>query len=615
MSIFNDFPYSNFHGENLDWILSVVKRCNETLNELNNMIASEVATQLKPQMEEFKEYYTTLLKDFEDELKKRADAFEQGVTDELSCYQSQVDDVKSSFEQLKESTEQAIKKYQSDFTELKERFDKLEENNNTFVQVTTASVNALEQSTSDFITESDNRLSEMEDSIKDFTSKAAKDIEDGFTDMTGLITSTSVAIGEHINATTTSLNQHIDDTQDYLEQFITSAAFAVRDKVQREHQETRGVIDTTSVAIGELIKQHDKDAKDKFQEVMDKIDRGDTSAVESLKELTKEITGYKTDTEALITSTSVAIGAGIDDINKNIGTLHDDVAKCGAVIATVTTTIINELRNDLNEINTIVSTASTAITQAIRDEVSDIVLGDITISNVEVEGKIEEARQSIESKLDNLDTSKLETLITTTSVAIGSAIDECCSGMHDVTGQILSQVQQNETQIVAVNGSVSGLGGKIDELKKSVSDSKTKLAAAITEKGIKTAADAAFAEMTSNIKNIPGRTNIPIYFDVIVLRDDSARGARVKIPTGINVPSTTETFKLTSVIVHSDTANNTVYVNIGASLNVQTNPPTSNSYSIGHIYTAPVYINVGLQGSDTYSSGSVQIQGILNPTE
>ena len=183
MSIFNDFPYSNFHGENLDWILSVVKRCNETLNNLNNMIASEVATELKPQMEEFREYYTTLLKDFEEELRKRATEFEAAVNNELSGYQSQVDDVKASFDNLKQETEAAIAKYQSDFTELENKFNELKSNTDNFITLTTATVQAIQTETSDFIKQSTQDINEMQESIKDFVAKTEQDIEGIKTDI------------------------------------------------------------------------------------------------------------------------------------------------------------------------------------------------------------------------------------------------------------------------------------------------------------------------------------------------------------------------------------------------------------------------------------------------
>ena len=470
MSIFNDFPYSNFHGENLDWILSVVKRCNETLNNLNNMIASEVATELKPQMEEFREYYTTLLKDFEEELRKRATEFEAAVNNELSGYQSQVDDVKASFDNLKQETEAAIAKYQSDFTELENKFNELKSNTDNFITLTTATVQAIQTETSDFIKQSTQDINEMQESIKDFVAKTEQDIEgiktdieNGFDDITGLINSTSVAVCNKIK-----------EGNDEIETAVATAGFSVMNRIKESHETTDALITTSStVAMGK-----------RFDEIIGKLDSGDTNVINEINSLSTEIAGYHTET-----------GGKLD-------AMQEKIDECGGLISTITTSILNELGTDLTEIENAISTASTAIAKAIEDKVSDIVLGDITVSNQEVERLVTEKAQEITDKLDNLDTSVLEELITTTSTAIGDKIDECCESMNTITGTILSQVQQNETSITALSGNVSTLSSGVDELKKSVSDSKTALAAAITEKGIETAADAAFNLMVKNIKDI-----------------------------------------------------------------------------------------------------------------
>ncbi len=51
-------------------------------------------------------------------------------------------------------------------------------------------------------------------------------------------------------------------------------------------------------------------------------------------------------------------------------------------------------------------------------------------------------------------------------------------------------------------GALSGLNGSVDELKKSVSDGKSLVASAITDQGVTTAADAAFATLATNIASV-----------------------------------------------------------------------------------------------------------------
>ena len=62
---------------------------------------------------------------------------------------------------------------------------------------------------------------------------------------------------------------------------------------------------------------------------------------------------------------------------------------------------------------------------------------------------------------------------------------------------------------------VTGLQIELDSLKTSVSEGKSLIAVAVTDKGVQTAADATFQQMATNIGNIPlGSDVITGYFDV-----------------------------------------------------------------------------------------------------
>ena len=62
---------------------------------------------------------------------------------------------------------------------------------------------------------------------------------------------------------------------------------------------------------------------------------------------------------------------------------------------------------------------------------------------------------------------------------------------------------------------INGLQTELDNLKTSVSEGKSLIAAAVTDKGVQTAADATFQQMATNIGSIPlGSDVITGYFDV-----------------------------------------------------------------------------------------------------
>lgn len=77
-----------------------------------------------------------------------------------------------------------------------------------------------------------------------------------------------------------------------------------------------------------------------------------------------------------------------------------------------------------------------------------------------------------------------------------------------------------QTKVGAIDGITSDINGEseriaasikcVNRLKKSVSDGKSTIASAITAKGVSTAADATFATMATNIRNIQTSKTYPV---------------------------------------------------------------------------------------------------------
>ena len=110
-----------------------------------------------------------------------------------------------------------------------------------------------------------------------------------------------------------------------------------------------------------------------------------------------------------------------------------------------------------------------------------------------------------------------------------------------------SDVSYNQTnvadELTVINGAIASLSDELDECFQSVSDGKSLVASAITDKGINTTADATFETMANNIANIQAvKTTAP----------------KITIPNDTNYPSFSATVGKTYVvtIVAPGTANN-----------------------------------------------------------
>lgn len=174
------------------------------------------------------------------------------------------------------------------------------------------------------------------------------------------------------------------------------------------------------------------------------------------------------------------------------------------------------------------------------------------------------------------------------------------AALEDAIGSKASEAEfssyKNVTDVLIGNTDISGVGdgtitGAITELKKSAADGKASVASAITAKGVPTAQDATFAELTENISLIGGGGNITL------------AGHPLKTATGYGNVTVTTSFSITDgkkyliiatggeTNLHNSYDSITVELvvdqdTVGFPINsvVQTAPPVSGGMRISNMY-------------------------------
>lgn len=157
---------------------------------------------------------------------------------------------------------------------------------------------------------------------------------------------------------------------------------------------------------------------------------------------------------------------------------------------------------------------------------SDTAHSDIRGSVEDLTSRLNALADSDDTTLDQLseivayikDNRDLIDSITTSKLSVSDIVDNLTSSYID---KPLSANQGNvlKTLIGALNTKVTtsyATKVSVEELKKSVSDGKTLVADAITEKGVETAADATFATMAENIEQIETGSDIILQESVTV---------------------------------------------------------------------------------------------------
>lgn len=127
---------------------------------------------------------------------------------------------------------------------------------------------------------------------------------------------------------------------------------------------------------------------------------------------------------------------------------------------------------------------------------------------------------------------------------------ECCEPVPDMCCELVPQVSPVDKKLNDIDNQLgviqqsltdycTSMAEDIDELKKSVADSKGLLAAAISDKGVETASDATFAEMCDNIAAIPtgGEWVLVANWDFTQSRYDTLNNLDIYTVSGVTIDS------------------------------------------------------------------------------
>ena len=147
---------------------------------------------------------------------------------------------------------------------------------------------------------------------------------------------------------------------------------------------------------------------------------------------------------------------------------------------------------------------------------------DIQALDEKLSEKIEECHTNCETKINDVNdklTQKIEAVVKDVNEnfdTVTKSIEDINKNIGDINNNIdqieqnitdmntnINEIEQNITNMnIDINGDISDLEEKYDELFQSVSDGKSKIAGAITDKGVPTSATDTFSNMASNIRRI-----------------------------------------------------------------------------------------------------------------
>lgn len=130
-------------------------------------------------------------------------------------------------------------------------------------------------------------------------------------------------------------------------------------------------------------------------------------------------------------------------------------------------------------------------------------VGDYLLDSVKYE-KFSKIVELTRSEFDALETKDEDTLYVITDENPAFATEEYVNSQVET---INTEIDTINIEIDTVNTEIDTINTEIDSLKTSVSEGKSLIAAAVTDKGVETAADDTFAVMAANISNIPTGTS------------------------------------------------------------------------------------------------------------
>ena len=311
------------------------------------------------------------------------------------------------------------------------------------------------------------------DAISDTISGNKEELTKSVNELRDNLTATINSLDGKVDANNTEANTALNNLKK-LQEDLQSGKVSVSD-YEKVIADINGNISTLEAATGE-----------KFESVKSDV-RGLNSALEA----------YKASIASQLDAISDTISGNKEELTKSVNELRDNL-----------TATINSLDGKVDANNT----EANAALNNLKQLQADLQSGKVSVSDYEstvdsinknvssLEKSTGESLNSVKSSVNNV-TSALDSYKTSVNGQINninsdiSSVNSKINGITGDTSQLKKAVSDNTEKIKELESS-------IDELKKAVSDGKSKVAAAVTAKGVKTAADASFDTIAGNISSM-----------------------------------------------------------------------------------------------------------------
>ena len=210
-----------------------------------------------------------------------------------------------------------------------------------------------------------------------------------------------------------------------------------------------------------------------------------------------DLSEYKKSVASRLDAMSDTVNGNKEELTRSVNELRDNL-----------TATINSLDGKVDANNTDANAALNNLKQL----QADLQSGKVSVSDYE------STVDSINKNVSSLEKSTGESLN-----SVKSSVNNVTSALDSYKASVNGQINNINSDISSVNSKINGITGdtsqlkkavsdntekikwlesSINELKKAVSDGKSKVAAAVTAKGVKTAADASFDTIAGNISSM-----------------------------------------------------------------------------------------------------------------
>lgn len=453
-----------------------LNRLKESLTLLSvsqNNAKAEVENSVKTLREELLSMYDVLKREHNDD------------TDTKEKIESSVADIQSILEKL--NTEKlTVQEFNNYTAELSKMVEELKSVASTDIEVFNKELTNLLNNFKAYSVATDAKISADEAAFDKKVTEIEKELADK-----------KEEVDNSISSLNTSLMNMINDLENRLGSDGANTA-AVLNELKRIQGELSGKVSVSDYqqAVSDISEEISRaetstgirftDVSDKINTVKSQLESYNSSLEKKLEILSVQVSGNKKEVENSISELDASLTGAISDLEGRVDTNNTE-----AVAA------LNELKKIQSEL------------QSGKVSVSDY---NGFVNNINT--NIDVLEKTTDSKLDTLKSS-----VSDVSTALDSYKDSINGTLDDINSDISSvntQVSEIDTRLDGISNSISSLeqsasehAAKIENfekslesLKKAVSDGKKAVAAAITAKGIDTAADAEFSVMADNIISI-----------------------------------------------------------------------------------------------------------------